>query len=120
MVTTSNEITSSSSSLSSSWQAAVNTTIQHFYDEIAQNKTINEGALNNTIGGGGGKAKELDDEFYKNVFTVICYSLIILVSLCGNTLVLKVILSRKKLHTTTNMLIAMLACSDVLTTTLNM
>ncbi|KAJ6225231.1 hypothetical protein RDWZM_003776 [Blomia tropicalis] len=60
-----------------------------------------------------------DDNFYKNLFTIICYSLIIFVSLCGNTLVLRVIASRKRLQTTTNILIASLAMADVLTTTLN-
>lgn len=62
---------------------------------------------------------EEEDMFYKNLFIIICYSLIIFVSLCGNALVLRVIASRKKIQTTTNILIASLAISDVLTTTLN-
>jgi len=61
----------------------------------------------------------IEENFYKNLFTIICYSLIIIVSLCGNILVLRVIASRKKLQTTTNFLIASLAFADVLTTTLN-
>ena len=62
---------------------------------------------------------EIEDEFYNDMFTILCYSLIIIVSLCGNSLVLKVIASRQKLQTTTNILIASLAFADVLTTTLN-
>ena len=60
-----------------------------------------------------------DEDFYRHLITVIAYSLIIIVSLCGNSLVLKMILTKKKLQTTTNILIAWLAVSDLLTTTLN-
>ncbi|KAF7496034.1 Neuropeptide Y receptor type 2 [Sarcoptes scabiei] len=59
------------------------------------------------------------NEFYSDLFTIAVYSLIILVSLCGNSLVLRMILVRKKMQTTTNILIAWLAVSDLLTTTLN-
>lgn len=62
---------------------------------------------------------DLEDTFYRDIITIACYSLIIFVSLCGNSLVLRVIASRKKLQTTTNLLIASLALADILTTTLN-
>ena len=60
-----------------------------------------------------------DEDFYRHLITIIAYSLIILISLCGNSLVLKMILTKKKLQTTTNILIAWLAVADLLTTTLN-
>ncbi|KAH7646776.1 hypothetical protein HUG17_2314 [Dermatophagoides farinae] len=59
------------------------------------------------------------EDFYRHLITIIAYSLIILISLCGNSLVLKMILTKKKLQTTTNILIAWLAVADLLTTTLN-
>lgn len=61
----------------------------------------------------------LEESLYRTLFIIISYTLIIFVSLCGNILVLRVIFSRRKLHTTTNLLIASLACADLLTTTLN-
>lgn len=61
----------------------------------------------------------LEESVFRTIFIIISYTLIIFVSLCGNILVLRVIFSRKKLHTTTNFLIASLAFADVLTTTFN-
>lgn len=61
----------------------------------------------------------LEESVYRTIFIIICYTLIIFVSLCGNILVLRVIFSRRKLQTTTNLLIASLAFADVLTTTFN-
>ena len=77
------------------------------------------GHKNRTVTGIGIKGSNIEDSFGKDMFIILCYSLIIIVSLCGNSLVLKVIASRKKLQTTTNLLIASLAFADVLTTTLN-
>lgn len=55
-----------------------------------------------------------------NIFIIFCYSLIIVVSLCGNLLVVKVIaLGKKKMLTTTNILIASLAFSDLVMTLFN-
>lgn len=61
----------------------------------------------------------VEESVFRTIFIIICYTLIIFVSLCGNILVLRVIFSRKKLQTTTNLLIASLAFADVLTTTFN-
>lgn len=61
----------------------------------------------------------IEEDIFKDLFIIIAYSVIIFISLCGNMLVLRVIASRKKLQTTTNLLIASLAFADVLTTTLN-
>ena len=48
-----------------------------------------------------------------------CYSLIIVVSLCGNIIVCKVAFGQKDMRTTTNMLIASLASSDIVMTAFN-
>ncbi len=56
----------------------------------------------------------------KNVAVIVCYSLIIFISLFGNLLVCYVILSKQRLRArTTNILIANLTVSDLLMTTLN-
>ncbi len=56
----------------------------------------------------------------KNVAVIVCYSLIIFISLFGNLLVCYVILSKQRLRArTTNILIANLTISDLLMTTLN-
>ena len=61
-----------------------------------------------------------NEERLKNSFIIFCYSLIIIVSLCGNLLVVKVIaFGKKKMLTTTNVLIASLAFSDIVMTTFN-
>ena len=55
-----------------------------------------------------------------NILIIFCYSLIIVVSLCGNLLVVKVIVfGKRKMLTTTNILIASLAFSDIVMTTFN-
>ncbi len=51
-----------------------------------------------------------------NALIIFCYSLIIVVSLCGNVLVCKVAFGSKDMRSTTNMLIASLACSDIVIT----
>ncbi len=56
----------------------------------------------------------------KNVIVIVCYSLIIFVSLFGNLLVCYIILSKHRLRSrTTNILIANLTISDLLMTILN-
>jgi hypothetical protein len=64
-------------------------------------------------------ARTLEDKTLRNVITICCYSLIVCVSLCGNLLVCKVAFGKRKMRTTTNMLIASLACSDLVMTTFN-
>ncbi|CAG2163302.1 unnamed protein product [Oppiella nova] len=55
-----------------------------------------------------------------HIVIILCYSLIILVSLCGNLLVVKVIaFGKRKMLTTTNILIASLAFSDIVMTAFN-
>jgi G protein-coupled receptor 83 len=55
----------------------------------------------------------------KNLILIVTYSLIVIVSLIGNILVCKVILERRSSLSTTNVLIANLAISDLLMTTIN-
>ena len=59
-------------------------------------------------------------DLIKNVFIILFYSLIIVISLFGNFLVVKVILfGKKKMLTTTNLLIVSLAFSDIVMTAFN-
>jgi hypothetical protein len=55
----------------------------------------------------------------RNAIIISCYSIIVCVSLCGNLLVCKIAFGKKKMRTTTNMLIASLACSDIVMTGFN-
>ena len=60
------------------------------------------------------------EDLMRNIFIIMCYSVIIMVSLCGNLLVVKVIVfGKKKMLTTTNILIASLAFSDIVMTAFN-
>mgnify|MGYP002715448274 CR=1 FL=1 len=60
------------------------------------------------------------EEKAKNIVIITCYSLIVIISLIGNLVVMKVILfGKKKMLTTTNVLIASLAFSDIVMTALN-
>lgn len=52
----------------------------------------------------------------RNAMIIVCYSLIILVSLTGNLLVCRVAFGSREMRTTTNLLIASLACSDIVMT----
>ena len=52
----------------------------------------------------------------RNALIIIFYSVIILVSLTGNSLVCKVAFGSKEMRTITNLLIASLACSDIVMT----
>ncbi len=54
-----------------------------------------------------------------NILIAFFYSLIIIVSLIGNSLVCKIIFTNKKFRNTTNILIASLAISDILMTAIN-
>ncbi|XP_077544081.1 G-protein coupled receptor 83-like [Haemaphysalis longicornis] len=54
----------------------------------------------------------------RDVLVVVLYGLVVLVSVFGNTLVCHVVLRSRKMHTKTNVLIANLAVSDLLMTTL--
>ncbi|CAG2175452.1 unnamed protein product, partial [Oppiella nova] len=55
----------------------------------------------------------------RNVLIISFYSLIVVVSLCGNLLVCKIAFTKRKMRTTTNILIASLACSDIVMTAFN-
>ncbi|CAG2111834.1 unnamed protein product [Medioppia subpectinata] len=59
------------------------------------------------------------EEYIQNTLITISYSLIVIVSLVGNTLVFKTIAFQPKMRNSTNMLIAVLAVSDLLMTTFN-
>lgn len=60
------------------------------------------------------------EDLIRNVVIIMCYSVIIVVSVCGNLLVIKVIaFGKKKMLTTTNILIASLAVSDIVMTAFN-
>lgn len=56
---------------------------------------------------------------WRNVLITISYTLIVLISLIGNSLVFKTIAFQPKMRTSTNILIAVLAVSDLLTTLFN-
>lgn len=60
-----------------------------------------------------------ENQTIRNVIIIIFYSLIVVVSLCGNLLVCKIAFTKKKMRTTTNILIASLACSDIVMTGFN-
>ncbi len=60
-----------------------------------------------------------EDQTVRNAIIISCYTLIVIVSLCGNLLVCKIAFGKKKMRTTTNMLIASLACSDIIMTAFN-
>ncbi|XP_074641411.1 G-protein coupled receptor 83-like [Tubulanus polymorphus] len=55
----------------------------------------------------------------ENSALAIVFSLIVLVSIFGNSLVIYVIVRNRQMHTVTNMFITNLACSDLLITLLN-
>ncbi|XP_052773567.1 G-protein coupled receptor 83-like [Mya arenaria] len=66
--------------------------------------------------------EELDDEESNvcgRVFLILAYSIIIAISLFGNTLVCHVIFKNKRMRTVTNTFIANLAVSDLLLTCIN-
>ena len=61
-----------------------------------------------------------EDLTVRNVIIISSYSLIILISLLGNLLVVKIAFTNsKKRRNTTNLLIASLACSDIVMTSFN-
>ena len=60
-----------------------------------------------------------EHQTFRNIVIITCYGLIVVVSLCGNLLVCKVGFTKKKMRTTTNILIASLACSDIVMTGFN-
>ena len=59
------------------------------------------------------------DNLFKNVLITIFYSLIVIVSMCGNTIVCKTYLLQSKMKSSTNILIGMLAFNDLLMTIFN-
>jgi len=60
------------------------------------------------------------EELFRNILIICCYSIIVIVSLMGNLLVVKVIVfGKRKMCTTTNILIASLAISDIVMTVFN-
>jgi hypothetical protein len=76
--------------------------------------------INSTYNNSSGDYEDEEEDYtIKNLIVIIFYSIIVCVSLCGNLLVLRVVFGKKKMRTTTNLLIASLALADVLTTTLN-
>ena len=62
---------------------------------------------------------EAQDNTLRNVLILIVYSTIMIVAFVGNSLVLKVFYANRQMRTTTNILIASLTVSDLLTTVLN-
>jgi hypothetical protein len=76
--------------------------------------------INSTYNNSSGDYEDEEEDYtIKNLIVIIFYSIIVCVSFCGNLLVLRVVFGKKKMRTTTNLLIASLALADVLTTTLN-
>jgi hypothetical protein len=59
------------------------------------------------------------NKVWRNVLITISYSLIVIVSLCGNTLVCKTIAFQPKMRNSTNILIGVLAISDLIMTIFN-
>ena len=110
-----------------------NTVIRHIITDIMPEQTlINEHYITNDTylddfnytainyphhSSSNGRSSE--DKTLRNIVIIICYSIIVLVSLCGNLLVCKVAFGKRKMRTTTNMLIASLACSDLVMTVAN-
>jgi len=82
---------------------------------------FNASFINSTYGNNSSDHEEEEEEDYtlKNIIVIIFYAIIVCISFCGNLLVLRVIFGKKKMRTTTNLLIASLALADFLTTTLN-
>ncbi|UXI23302.1 nucleolar and coiled-body phosphoprotein 1-like [Sarcoptes scabiei] len=62
---------------------------------------------------------DFDGHQIRNIFVVILYGIIMVISLCGNSIVCYVIYMTPKLQTTTNILIFSLTISDILTTIFN-
>ena len=65
------------------------------------------------------KSEDLEQEDQKNRILIISYSLIIIVSIIGNVLVCKVIFEKRSSLSTTNVMIANLAISDLMMTVIN-
>ncbi|XP_054162431.1 G-protein coupled receptor 83-like [Oppia nitens] len=63
--------------------------------------------------------EEKSDDYIQNILITISYSLIVIISLVGNTLVFKTIAFQSKMRNSTNILIAVLAVSDLLMTIFN-
>ncbi|OTF72315.1 hypothetical protein BLA29_008716 [Euroglyphus maynei] len=102
--------TSISTSIGENFPLPISSRIASSSTSTANNKPISQSSTSSST-----TATTEDEDFYRHLITVIAYSLIIIISLC----VLKMILTKNKLQTTTNILIAWLAVSDLLTTTLN-
>jgi hypothetical protein len=66
----------------------------------------------------GTHSSEISDMIIRNIIIACSYSLIVIVSLCGNILVCKTIWTKSR-HNSTNLLIANLALSDILMTIFN-
>ena len=60
-----------------------------------------------------------NDNLLKNVLITIFYSLIVIVSMCGNTIVCKTYLFQSRKRSSTNILIGMLAFNDLMMTIFN-
>ena len=60
-----------------------------------------------------------EEQTFRNILIISFYTLIVIISLCGNLLVCKIAFTKKKMRTTTNILIASLACSDIVMTAFN-
>ncbi len=63
-------------------------------------------------------SSEISEMILRNIIIACSYSLIVIVSLCGNILVCKTIWTKSR-HNSTNLLIANLALSDILMTIFN-
>ncbi|KAI2810562.1 neuropeptide Y receptor [Blomia tropicalis] len=76
---------------------------------------------NNVNMSGNNSVNQFDESVFslltiRNALIITFYSLIIVVSLTGNLLVCKVAFGSREMRTTTNLLIASLACSDIVMT----
>lgn len=65
------------------------------------------------------RSEDKRELYLRNILITISYSLIVIVSLVGNTLVFKTIAFQPKMRNSTNILIAVLAVSDLMMTTFN-
>ena len=75
--------------------------------------------LSDAFDNNGNETDVENEEYLQNILITISYSLIVIVSLVGNTLVFKTIAFQPKMRNSTNILIAVLAVSDLLMTTFN-
>jgi hypothetical protein len=59
------------------------------------------------------------ESYYRNVFVIVLYSVIVIISLFSNSLICFVLIKNKKLRTKTNLLMANISVSGILMTVFN-